>query len=330
MTANAVQASAPTARDALFHAPPLGVPEWLETNWFSFQVPERNIRASIAVGFRTNVGSVMSHVTIWSKPTSSVLGADFRDARVHLPMPVGNLDDYTLLNGLHVRQTELGRSWELRFEGRGAAFELTVEGLMRPVSSKEMRTNLDGGDFSHFHAVDPVWSDHVGHIDQTMKVTGELRLHGETIPVSCVSNMDHSWGPRPERDHSQGNFDEGAFSDDFAFHVMTKNPDLKTGVVTNGYVLDHGEPFAIASGVGHYERDGWAISRLVYELEDVRGKSFTFEGEPLSNFPIPSWPNQYNIASLVRWRSDGVEGWGDYKWHWEVREMQARGGEEPA
>jgi hypothetical protein len=313
----------PTPRDALFHQPGYRNPEWLETNWFSFLVPERNLRASIYAGFRTNLGVVFSHVTIWNEHCASVLDVAHRDARVHLPMPPGNLDRYDLANGLSVTMTDPGQRWLVRYsDGADVSFDLEITGIMRPVSSHEMLVADDGVDFSHFHSVGSLWKAEIGHIDQTMHIQGELILHGERIAVDCFSNFDHSWAPRPERAHGRGNFDEGFFSRDFAFHVMTREFDDSGSHVTNGYILDHGEPHAIKRGTGRYERTGWTIDNLVYELEDVRGKHYRFEGEATATLPIPSWPNQYNIASLVRWSHEGETGWGDYKWHWEASEMR--------
>ncbi len=38
-----------------------------------------------------------------------------------------------------------------------------------------------------------------GHFDQSGHVTGEVRVRGKRYAIDCVSTMDHSWGPRPER-----------------------------------------------------------------------------------------------------------------------------------
>jgi hypothetical protein len=331
MTPNDHHPARPRPADALFHQPGYRQSDWLETNWFSFIVPERSMRCSIYAGFRVNLGVAFSHITLHSGDCATVLDLDYRDSRVHLPIPPGNLDHYRLANGLEVKMLEAGQRWSVRYDdGRGTAFDLEATGLMRPVSSHEMTVAVDGADFSHFHRVGTLWDGRTGHIDQTMRMQGELILRGERIPVDCIANRDHSWAPRPEMGHGCGNFDEGFFGERFGFHLMTRNTPEQLGSVTNGYILDDGEPYAIRQGTGRYERDGWTIRRLTYEVEDVRGRSYVFEGESRGVLPIPSWPNQYNIASLVRWTHDGMEGWGEYKWHWELDEMIRRGGAVPA
>jgi hypothetical protein len=314
-------------REGLMHRSPSNDPAWLETNWFSFLVPERNMRGHVYTGFRTNLGVVFSSILIWSRDTASVVGLDYYDARVHLPMPAGvDLDDYELENGLRVRMDEPLRHWTVTYSGmKGVTLEMDVEALMPAVSSHDTRLP-DGADFSHFHQVDPAAYASVGHLDQTQMVRGHLVLDGERIDFAHPTNHDHSWSPRPEFGHGYGYFDEGYFGEDFAFHVMTKNTEAESAPVTNGYILDHGEVLALKAGVGRYELDGWVTRRLVYELEDERGRTHVFTGEPTAVTVLPTWPNQFNIAAVVRWTCGGDVGWGEYKWHWETTEMQRHHG----
>jgi len=308
-------------RDALFHQPAFNEPSWLETNWFPFLVPERNLRGHVYIGFRTNLGVVFGGVMIWTRDCQSHLDYDYYDTRVHLPMPTSNLDHYRLENGICVKMVEPLQHYLVSYEGfNGMALELEFKAMMQAVDSHAM-TIPGGHDFSHFHAVKSALSDSVGHIDQTMMVTGNLRLHGEDIAVAFASNRDHTWGPRPEYGHGQGYFDEGFFGEDLCFHVQTKSDESNEGIVTNGYIIKQGELRKLKAGIGRYTRSGWATTKLEYELEDETGETFLFVGEPTAIAPLPTWPNQYNIAGLTRWTNAGETGWGEYKWHWEVSEM---------
>lgn len=311
-----------TPRDGLFHQPAYRDPTWLETNWWSFLVPEANLRCHMYTGFRTNLGVVFSQVQVWSQDSFSLLDFDFWDSQVHLPMPSGNLDHYRLANGLEVRMMEPLMRYSVRYDGHSDThFELEYRALMPAVDSRETRTSA-GHDFSHFHAVDPALSSSVGHIDQTLMVTGEAVIKGVRYEVAFPTNRDHSWSPRPERAHGRGYFDEGYFAEDSFFHVQTINEREEEGQVTNGYVVDGGELLGIKAGVGRYEMDGWRTRRLEYELEDERGRTHRFVGEPTAFTYLPTWPNQYNNAGIVRWTSEGEVGYGEFKWHWETTEMQ--------
>lgn len=123
------------ARDALLHRPVFGDPTWVETNWFGFLVPERNMRGFVYAGFRSNLGVVMSSIIVWSGDCGSILETDHYDVRVHLPQPPQNLDDYTLANGLHVRMDEPLRRWTIRYAGfNDMALELEATAMMPAVT----------------------------------------------------------------------------------------------------------------------------------------------------------------------------------------------------
>lgn len=317
-------------REGLLHRPAFADPTWAETNWFTFIVPERNLRGHVYAGFRSNLGVVMSTVTVWSRDCRAVIELDYYDHRVHLPMPASNLDDYRLANGLHVRMEEPLQRWTVTYEGfQGFGLELEATAMMPAVTSHQTRVP-DGEDFSHFHVIPAGLDEFSGHIDQTQMVRGEIRLRGETLAIAHPSNHDHSWSSRPEFGHGCGNFDEGFFGEEFAFHVQTRNTTASEGRVTNGYILDKGEVTPLKAGIGRYETDGWFKSRLTYELEDVRGRTYRFVGQPTATTILPTWPNQFNLAGLTRWTYEGESGLGEYKWHWETNEMQIRGGAAPA
>jgi hypothetical protein len=311
-----------TPRDALLHEPLYRDPTWLESNWFSFLIPEHNIRGHCIAYFRTNIGVVMSLIQVWSRDSLTLLDLDYWDQQVHLPLPPCNLDDYRLANGLAVKMGEPLQHYSLSYDGfADTHFRLEFEGLMPAVDSRETQLPT-GRDFSHFHKVDPRMATNIGHIDQTLAVSGEVTIRGKTYSVDFPSNRDHSWSPRPEKAHGRGYFDEGYFGNgEFCFHVQTLNEQADEAEVTNGYIIDHGELLALKAGVGRYTMDGWLTRRLEYEVEDERGRTHRFVGEPTAITVLQTWPNQYNIGAIVKWAYEGEEGWGEYKWHWEVTDM---------
>ena len=239
------------AREAFLHTPVYGDPTWLETNWFPFIVPERNLRGYVYACFRSNLKVAMSIVVLWSgEEVLNVLQTDYWDQRVHLPFPSGNLDDYRLDNGLHVRMIEPLQRWEITYDGfKDMHLELEATAMMPAVTSHMTRLP-DGGDFSHFHNVDASLAASSGHIDQTMMMRGELHLRGERIAIAFPSNRDHSWSPRPEFGHGFGYFDEGFFGEEFSFHVQTRSRHLDVSPVSNGYLLEHGEVLLLKAGTG--------------------------------------------------------------------------------
>jgi hypothetical protein len=307
-----------TPLDDLFHQPRVGEPEWLETNWFSFLVPERAMVGHIYAGFRLNLGVVFSEVMIYSRGAKSKGEYDYYDSRIHLPLPDANLDSYRLRNGLAVQVLEPLKTYGIRYEGlHDTSLDLRLTGLTVPVDSAD--TRLPGGaDFSHFHVVRANSEGVGGHIDQSMMIEGELRLAGELIKIAHPANRDHSWGPRPEFGHGRGNFDEGFFGTEFGFHVQTTNTSHDKGIVTNGYVFERGEVLALKAGEGRYKVDGWGITELEYELEDELSRTHVFRGESMYVSIVDTFPNQFNTAGPVKWATNGDTGYGEYKWHWET------------
>lgn len=311
-----------TKRDMKFHDPAYRDYRWMETNWFTWLVPEAHMRCFIRTGFRLNLGVAEFTCYVWSNgnPHAGLLDLDYYDARHHVPIPPSNLDDYRLETGLAVKMTRPLEEWTLRFDGAyDTVFDLNLRGMMPPVHVSE--TGTDEADRAVIH---------LGHLDQMMSVTGTVRVRGRDYPVNWPSPRDHSWSPRPEgtrgyaSSHSS-NFDYGAFGNDFVFFVQTTTEwtDLTNSFVTNGYIIDHGELLRLKTGRGRYtyEDNGWVTTRLEYELEDERGRTHTFRGEPKSFYN-----HGVGTLAVVEWRNDdGEVGWGEYNWHGDLYKMQELG-----
>jgi hypothetical protein len=320
-----------SVRDAYFHQPAYRDPTWTETNWFGFFVPEATLRGSVYVLFRTNLGIARVPVLAYSRPCESVLDVDYVDDRSHLPIPPGNLDDYRFSNGLWVRMVKPFEEWLIRYEGRsGTVFDLSLTAHSPAIATAESRVVGAGPGYAVFNRDAPDGSTPVGHIDQTMWVTGEVRLDGTTHQVDFPSNRDHSWSPRREFGHNIcGNFDEGHFGRDLSFHVQTRNDPLEVGNVSHGYVVRDGATVGLTAGIGHYEYDGWRITKLVYELEDTSARTYRLEGTPVA-WTSDLLSGSYAITGVVRWSWEGTIGWGDFKWHWDLFRMREHSRRSPS
>lgn len=312
------------ARDMWFHEPRYRDYTWLETNWFSWLIPEERMRGHIRAAFRTNLGVVESTAFVFSgdDPSAGPMGADFDAAHNHVPMPPQNLNHYDLASGLSVRMVKPMQEWHVRYDGpNDTVFDLKYEALMPPVLVSETGV-LDG------NSSPPIKH---GHIDQTMAVTGEVLVDGRRHQVAWPSQRDHSWSPRPETS-STGyghavctNFDSGHFGNDFSFLVQTNNDwtDLRRGVVQSGYLLDHGRLKRLKAGEGRYEffDNSWTISSIVYDLEDEDGRQHQLIGEPCSFYQLGTGVR----LALVKWRAEDEVGWGEYLWHGDFFEMRRLG-----
>ena len=311
-----------TRSDTRFHQPAFHEPSWTETNWFCWIVPEAKMRGHLRVLFKANLGVVASEILVYSKVCDSVLDADYYHERFHMPMPADNLHNYRTEHGVSVKMTEPLQRWLVRYDGmHDTVFDLEAEGLHPPLDTSETRVPDSRPGYTAFHRLE-AGSKRVGHIDQTMHMTGTVRINGRDYDVDFPAQRDHSWSPRAEFNHRiRGNFDDGHFGRDFTFQVQTRNDSFDAGEVTNGYILDHGTVIALKAGTARYERDGLVIKRLEYDLEDVNGKSYRFTGTPETRFWNASG-NAYSVIGFTRWEHEGEAGIGEYRWHWDVQLLQ--------
>ena len=311
--------------DMYFHRPRYRDYRWLETNWFSWLIPEARIRCHIRTAFRTNLDVAETMVFAFDDPDPRALPKNvlYTDKRAHNPMPATNLDGYDLVSGLSVRMTKPMQEWTVRYEGLADThFDLHFRAMMPPVHVRETGTDAQ--------KEATVRHD---HIDQMMHVTGEVRLRGKDYTVDYAAARDHSWSPRPESSSGygypmSGNFDFGSFGragQDFTFFALTRNDwsDLRRGVVHNAYIIDNGELLRVKEGEGRYTygEDAWYTREAVYELVDERGRTHVFTGTPISYHEPGS-----GYLHLTEWRTqDGEVGYGETNWHADLYELQKIG-----
>jgi len=320
--------------DLYFHQPRYRDYRWLETNWFTWIIPEKAMRGHLRCAFRTNMDVVECLAFVWDNPdpTAGEFGIKYQDLRSHVPMPVTNLDRYELVSGYRVEMTRPMSEWAVHYEGLAdTVFDLHLEGMMPPVHVAETGTETNPADSGK--SAKPKATIRHGHIDQMMRVRGNVRVRGEDYEVDFASPRDHSWSPRPESSSGygfpmSGNFDWGSFGpagQDFTFFVQTRNDwdDLRTGHVHNSYLIDHGKLLRIKEGVGRYTYapNDWYLTDVHYELVDEHGRTHVFDGTPQSYFR----PGSGTLA-VVEWRTpDGEVGWGEYNWHGDLYELQRIG-----
>jgi hypothetical protein len=312
-------------KDMYFHEPRYRDYRWLETNMFSWTIPEKAMRSHLRSAFRTNLQVVETTCFVFDNPNprAGLLGVRYTDKRSHVPMPNSNLDHYELVSGVSVRMTKPMEEWELRYEGvADTRFDLHFRAMMPPVHTSETGCDSEAeATIRH------------GHLDQMMHATGRVRVRGVDHDVDWPSPRDHSWSPRPESSSGygfpmSGNFDYGSFGrqgQDLSFLIQTRNlwEDLRRGQVHNAFILDHGELLRVKAGEGRftYAEDAWAITALTYEIEDERGRTHIFHGKPLSYYD----PGAGTLA-VVEWRTpDGEVGYGEYNWHADLYELQRIG-----
>lgn len=294
-----------TERDDRFHFTEMGSDWWAtETAWFSFCRPERRLGGWLYTLARPNIGTVAGGAWIWDDsahlPWEALYSANY--SALQLPRDQ-DLNDITLPTGVSIRVIEPCMSYALSYnDGERLQASLRFDGVMPP----EPLTST-GSTFGHAH-----------HFDQIGRVTGELVLHGETIPIDCLSVRDRTWGRRPEDRPRQAAYVTGVASAAHGFLAVT-NATAEPNPVAYGFLRRDGRTKPLIQGERRIERDatnGW-ITRIELYAKDADGRELVAVGEPVSRI-ILNRHTFIDINSLVRWTLNGEGGWGEDQDMWPV------------
>lgn len=303
-----------TSADAALHIS--DDPAFAETNYFPMYVPERSLYIGLYLLARSNFGCALSTVCMNSRRVDTPWDAEYCDMQMYLP--IGNdfdMRNYRLANGLAVRSPEPNQVWEIDFDdGAGTEVHVTYRALMPPFDihdpdqSPMVDPNLDGKEWNWGRAYD-------GHYNLSGHIEGEVILRGDRLAIDCVSFMDHSWGPRPERFPYTMSWIFAGFSKDLTIQAICNFEPVDQGIALtlgHGYVLEDGNVYGLTAGTGKTLRRGWYPQEIRLEVTDIRDKTWTLSGLAHSSFPWQAWPNVVGFTALMRWElEDGRVGMGE-------------------
>ena len=321
--------------DAEFHACAAEQLDWAETNFFGFYNVEAHLNIGVYALFRPNLGTVSSSVCINSQRALTPWGADFCDYRAHLPIPnPRTLLDYRLANSLHIVCTQPNREWTIRYDDQeGTLIDVHYTAIMVPFDIHDpaldpmCASGTDAGKFAWGTAYN-------GHFDQTGHFEGEVRVRGKRYAIDCVSTMDHSWGPRPERGKPNMSWLHAHVDKKTALHaIMGFDATLDDSKLTlaHGYVVDGGELRGLASGSGTVRR---RVDRFPDSLElsfaDAQGRKYALQGRALTSFPWQCWPNMVSFNALAEWQLQGRRAYGEVQDFFELPQLNRLNSERAA
>lgn len=316
--------------DVEFHATDADEPTWAETNFFGFYNAEAKLNVGVYALFRPNLGIVGSTICMNSRHAPTAWQADFCDMRASLPIPPGCLlSDFSLANGLRIRCTEPNMAWHIAYddhEGTMIDVEYTSimppfdihDPAMDPMKAAALEQAKSGGKFAWGTAYN-------GHFDQTGHFLGRVAIRGQKYPIDCISTMDHSWGPRPERGAPNMSWLHAHFSRDLAVHAIFSFDPATNGrdlALAHGYVVRTGEVFGLKAASGHTTRTRDRFPDTVeLTVTDSSDTTMTLRGEGLTSFPWLCWPNMVSFNALARWTCDGMTGHGEVQDFFELPQL---------
>jgi hypothetical protein len=280
--------------DDMFH-PRTDERWWTETWWNAWFVPDRKMIGYFYPVFRHNIGVQFGGVVVYDDRGDVEWEVPVFDYDWHQEIPDGlDLRDAELANGMTIKCLEPARRYELGYKSRDLELHLEVEGVIKPLVT---------------NATPPF---NKGHIDQICRITGEMVLEGETIPVDCFAMRDRSWGPREDGRQPTVGYNYATADPDNAFLAVSQCKSVDVWNITTGFLLREGVWSRVDSGRRSVIRDdeGHPVT-VTIEGTDELGRSFEAEGTAVNNNVFKTYPSMLCWNSLMDWRCDGWRGWGE-------------------
>lgn len=312
-----------------------------ETNWWSWNVPERRIGGWIHTPYYPNRKTVTWRIFAWGPDGYDPARMAYYRKVEEVAMPDNpDLRDITYPGGGYsLKMIEPGMKYHLSYvdEARDFALDFLFEGAHPP---------------RRFEPGEPPFIQ-TPHFDQLGRVTGTMRLRGEDIPLDCWSVRDRTWGPRGgpyaksrkqsyasdldrvlhpggarwreiERERGRGRiqyiFGHADGQSGFLGFVRPQDGDAQGWSPMNGGYLLRGGVYGSLDKAKSRMRcfrspeTGWCTHMQV-ELVDLDGRTMFAEGMAVSRMSEAG----YGTNQLFRWDFDGKVGWGEDQDVWDGR-----------
>jgi hypothetical protein len=299
-----------TPADDDFHDEVLSDRWWeSETNWFSWNVPERRMGGWTYGQARPNANICNGGVWVWDDTAAFSWELPYHQHYTGLRLGDRrdrDMRDFEWPTGVHIRVLEPLTKYAIDYDDApDLELHLVFDAIMAPNP--------------HPIGVAPFLKG--THLDQPGHITGEMILRGERIAVDCYSVRDRSWGPRPagrRKKRPVGTTEPRTGAGGIGYSFGTAGPrdawltyslpGVDADPLSCGFLLREGEYAHILRGERRVEVDagtGW-ITRIAIDAVDDAGRTLAVVGEAVSRH----WRGNGG-DSLLHWQWDGCQGWGE-------------------
>ncbi|MCW2578533.1 MAG: hypothetical protein JWR82_134 [Blastococcus sp.] len=319
-------------------------PYEFETNWWSLNIPERRIGAWLHAGYHTNRNEVSWRVFVWDPSGADPGRLAYYKNVPNVPMPAdADLRDLTFPGGGYsVRMLNPLMDYAVGYSDPDAGFSIEFE--HRSVHPPH-----------RFTPGQPP-AMHNPHLDQLGRLTGELVLRGERIPIDCWSIRDRTWGPRggPHSQSQKAEYVRGEYRVSDPGGPRWREIERERGRGRIQYIFGHTDDRTGFLGFvrpqdgdaagwspmnvgwllqgGQFQRldrtrsrmrnfrdpeTGWS-AHMEVELVDVTGRTMRAEGFAVSHM----CEHGAGSNALMRWEYDGKIGWGEDQDGWQLDHFQ--------
>jgi len=291
-----------TPGDDSLHDRPAGDPDWTETLWLSFAIPERRLTGVTYLVTRPNRGVCSLGVWMWDHTARTEPEVLYFQNHPDLTIPA-DISDFELPCGFSQRVLEAGRRYEVSYD----------DGV-------ELRLQLE---FEALHA--PIGREFGGEIagsNQLGIVTGDLWFNDDQFHVECHEFRGRSWSSRSDRRmvlRPDADGDLMVHADSYAItggtsFFVTSMGGLATTDVLSGHLLQDGTLEAIVEGHRSVERHpvrGFP-ERITIDATDATGRAVHAVGmctnqllmTAAAGVPFPFW------VCGTNWIVNDEPGWG--------------------
>lgn len=303
-----------------------------ETNWWSFNIPDRKIGCWIHTPYYPNRKTVTWRIFVWDDQGVDPGHLAYYKRVEEAPMPVDpDLRDITFPSGGYsLKMLEPGMRYHLGYSDpeRNFALDFTHTGVHPP---------------HRFQPGEPPFIQ-TPHYDQLGHIEGVLTLRGEKIPINSYSVRDRTWGPRGGPYATS----RKQYAADSSRVVQPGGPKWREIERERGrgriqYIFGHSGPDAGFLGfvrVQDGDATGWAPMNVGWLLRDGVFGRIDKTKSKMINFrdPLTGWSSHMQVAladdlgrsmeveglsvsrmseagygtnQLMRWEFDGKIGWGE-------------------
>jgi hypothetical protein len=293
------------ADDELRH-PATEIPEWRESMWYCFDMPEHEMGGALYYAYTPNTPQPAAKLTCyltrgWNTEPNTLLYSFERE----FPLPEQEWDDLNVGGIAQYKRLEPLKRWHLGFDdGERLAFELEVDLF---AGNWHWIDNLY--ETPRYLAADRYHRPYAGK--------GEMTLDGRRYVLDLTGDSDHSWGPRRWGPLYKSKYVAGQCGRDWAVSLI-ELVDSDGHKRPHGFVWD-GKRFTSISSLeiaADYDENG--IHRaVVMNIVDDEQRLTRVEGECFASAPT-EFNDVFNNDCYFKFRVNRGEheGSGILSFYW--------------
>lgn len=293
------------ADDELRH-PSSNDPDWRESKWYCFDMPEYEMGGAIYYSYMPNIAKpsaqIMAYITQgWNREPNTLRYLFHKE----IAIPDGEWDDLEVAGVAHYKRIKPLERWQLSFHD-GKRFDFDIE------------IDLFAG---NWHYIDNVYETPKylagDRYHRPYAAKGEMVLDGKRYALDLTGDSDHSWGPRRWGPLYKSKYIAGQCGRNWAFQAF-EGVALDGGVFPYGFVWD-GKRMSPITGLGiapDYDQDG--IQRgIVMNIVDNEERLTRIEGKSFCSAPTEK-DDVWNNDTYFNFNVNGGEqkGSGILSFYW--------------